>query len=162
MGTYPGGEERGCKVSDLLAFLETHNACPEGIKRAYGFRSLEDAWDRAEPSDLVWLATRPGVLTAAELVAFTRFCAEDAASSAAAFPVPRLREAAANAAASAVGYAEAAVRCAESGRCIAYLAQCGADAAQAASAGSLGVSNRQAHWLRSMVANPFSAKGGAL
>lgn len=59
----------------LTEFLDRHNACEKGRKRAAAFPSLEDAWQNCNPVDLIWAATRPGVLTDRELRMFAVFCA---------------------------------------------------------------------------------------
>lgn len=62
-------------MKTITEFLDKHNACPDGRERARAFSSLEDAWNRCDPSDLIWLATRPGVLTEKELRLSAVFCA---------------------------------------------------------------------------------------
>jgi hypothetical protein len=59
----------------LTEFLYKHNACEAGRKRAAAFASLEDAWQNCSHEDLIWVATRPGVLTDKELRLFAVFCA---------------------------------------------------------------------------------------
>jgi len=59
---------------NITQFLDKHNACLDGRKRAKAFASLEDAWQDCAPEDLVWAATQPGVLTDRELRLFAVFC----------------------------------------------------------------------------------------
>jgi hypothetical protein len=59
----------------LTEFLDKHNACEEGRKRVTAFASLEDTWQNCSHADLLWAATRPGVLTDKELRLFAVFCA---------------------------------------------------------------------------------------
>lgn len=60
---------------NITQFLDEHRACSDGRKRAAAFPSLEDAWQTCTPEDLIWVATRPGVLTDRELRRFSVFCA---------------------------------------------------------------------------------------
>lgn len=62
-------------MKNLNEFLDEHNACQSGRERAKAFSSLEDAWENCAAGDLLWLATRPGVLTDRELRLFAVFCA---------------------------------------------------------------------------------------
>ena len=59
----------------LTQFLDKHRACAVGHKRAKAFASLDDAWQTCSPEDLIWAATRPGVLTDKELRLFAVYCA---------------------------------------------------------------------------------------
>jgi hypothetical protein len=59
----------------LTEFLDKHNACLDRRVRAAAFASLEDAWQNCTPADLIWAATRYGVLTNQELRMFAVFCA---------------------------------------------------------------------------------------
>lgn len=59
----------------LTEFLDQHDAFPSTRMRAKSFTSLEDAWQNCTPDDLVWVATRPAVLTEKELRMFAVFCA---------------------------------------------------------------------------------------
>ena len=49
----------------LTSFLTRHNACIEGVSRldATGATTPEEAWERADASDLIWAVTRPGVMS---------------------------------------------------------------------------------------------------
>ena len=51
---------------ELTDFLNRHDgACSGGIARldSLGAETLEDAWEKASPADLVWAVTRPGVMS---------------------------------------------------------------------------------------------------
>ena len=57
-------------------FCDRHNACPPG--RAWALstcRDMREVWDKAKPEWLIWVATRPGVLTDRELRLFACWCA---------------------------------------------------------------------------------------
>lgn len=58
-------------------FCEKHDACEPGQTWALAkCNSMQEAWDHApEPGWVVWIATRPGVLTERELRLFMCFCA---------------------------------------------------------------------------------------
>ncbi len=58
-------------------FCEKHDACKPGRDWAMAnCKTMQEAWDRApEPEWVVWIATRPGVLTERELRLFMCFCA---------------------------------------------------------------------------------------
>ena len=49
----------------LKGFLTRHDACRDGLSRlaATGAATPEEAWARADASDLVWAVTRPGVMS---------------------------------------------------------------------------------------------------
>ena len=48
-----------------MAFLTRNRACSEGVSRlaATGAATPDEAFERADASDLVWAATRPGVMS---------------------------------------------------------------------------------------------------
>ena len=57
-------------------FCDRHGACAEG--RAWALAnctSMRDAWDKLKPEWLIWVATRPGVLTDKDLWLFAVHCA---------------------------------------------------------------------------------------
>ena len=57
-------------------FCEQHKACQDGREWAIANCSdMADAWARLKHEWLIWVATRPGVLTDQELRLFTVFCA---------------------------------------------------------------------------------------
>ena len=57
-------------------FCGLHVACKEGRKWALeNCVSMEDAWAKLKPEWLIWVATRPGVLTQRELRKFAVWCA---------------------------------------------------------------------------------------
>ena len=57
-------------------FCGLHEACDEGRKWALAnCTSMEDAWAKLKPEWLLWVATRPGVLTDRELRKFAVWCA---------------------------------------------------------------------------------------
>ena len=49
----------------LTSFLTRNHACIEGVSRldATGATTPEEAWERADASDLIWAVTRPGVMS---------------------------------------------------------------------------------------------------
>lgn len=52
-------------------FCRTHDACPGGRTWAMAnCVSMRDAWDKAKPEWLIWIATRDGVLTDKDLRLF--------------------------------------------------------------------------------------------
>lgn len=52
-------------------FCKAHNACGDGMKWAMDNCSdMQQVWDTAKPEWLIWVATRPGVLTDKELRLF--------------------------------------------------------------------------------------------
>ena len=60
----------------IIQFCEKHQACEDG--RAWAIAECEtmvDVWDKAKPEWLLWVSTRPGVLTDKELRLFAVFCA---------------------------------------------------------------------------------------
>lgn len=58
-------------------FCEKHGACePDQTWVLANCKTMREAWDHApEPGWVVWIATRPGVLTERELRLFMCFCA---------------------------------------------------------------------------------------
>ena len=50
---------------ELAEFLHQNRACSGGIDRLsfLGAETLEQAWEKAAPADLVWGVTRPGVMS---------------------------------------------------------------------------------------------------
>ena len=61
------------KIQD---FCDHHSACADGREWALANCSdMQDAWGRLKPDWLIWVATRPGVLTDKELRLFAVFCA---------------------------------------------------------------------------------------
>lgn len=64
-------------MKTIQEFCNTHHACREGRNWAsINCRSMQEAWDTApNPSWVVWIATRKGVLSHRELVQFSLYCA---------------------------------------------------------------------------------------
>ena len=60
--------------SPLRAWLVRRGACPEGLARLPSDATPQQAWEAAPPEDLVWAATRPGVLDDATLQRFACWC----------------------------------------------------------------------------------------
>lgn len=59
------------KIQSILEFCEAHGACGEGRQWAESTcNSLHDVWRWSQPDWLVWVASRPGVITAQELRLF--------------------------------------------------------------------------------------------
>ena len=57
-------------------FCDQHRACKDGREWALANCSdMPDAWEKLRPDWLIWIATRPGVLTDRELRLFAVFCA---------------------------------------------------------------------------------------
>ena len=57
-------------------FCDRHGACTEGCAWALAnCTSMRDAWDKLKPEWLIWVATRPGVLTDKDLRLFAVHCA---------------------------------------------------------------------------------------
>ena len=50
---------------ELTSFLTRHRACTEGLSRlaVTGAATPEEAWERADASDLIWAVTRPVVMS---------------------------------------------------------------------------------------------------
>ena len=64
---------------ELTDFLNRHDgACSGGIARldSLGAETLEDAWEKASPADLVWAVTRPGVMSPEQRRQFLVFVLE--------------------------------------------------------------------------------------
>ena len=60
----------------IADFCDKHEACQDGREWAMAnCVDMADAWQRLEPEWLIWVATRPGVLTDRELRLFVVFCA---------------------------------------------------------------------------------------
>lgn len=60
----------------MIRFLQHHRACASGYEWALeNCNSMQEVWDKVEnPSWLIWVATREGVLTGEERRRFCRFC----------------------------------------------------------------------------------------
>ena len=57
-------------------FCDKHNACESGREWALSnCQTMQEAWDKCSNGDLIWIATREGVLTDKELRLFAIFCA---------------------------------------------------------------------------------------
>jgi hypothetical protein len=162
----------------LEQFLDKHNACLDGRVRAAVFASLEDAWQNCTPADLIWVATRPGVLPDREIRMFAVFCARSVQHL---LKDPRSRDAITVAERHANGeatddelrsaYAAACAACAACATCAAddklrsaYAAACAAHAAAAyaaahaahAAAAYAAAREQQAAWLRKNTKPNFS------
>jgi ribosomal protein L12E/L44/L45/RPP1/RPP2 len=63
---------------ELTEFLHRNGACSGGIARldSLGAETLEDAWEKAAPADLVWAVTRPGVMSPEQRRQFLVFVLE--------------------------------------------------------------------------------------
>ena len=60
-------------------FCDKHGACQDGREWALAnCVDMADAWQRLDPEWLIWVATRPGVLTDQELRLSAVFCARQA------------------------------------------------------------------------------------
>ena len=60
----------------VLQFCDAHDACDEGRKWALAnCRDMQHAWETLKPEWLIWVATRPGVLTEKDLRMFAVWCA---------------------------------------------------------------------------------------
>jgi len=55
-------------------FCDLHDACEESQEWLASCNDLREAWDKAPAADLIWGATRPGVLTDRELRLFACWC----------------------------------------------------------------------------------------
>jgi hypothetical protein len=63
-------------VISIDDFCDEHRACKDGREWAIANCSdMPDAWEKLRPDWLIWIATRPGVLTDRELRLFAVFCA---------------------------------------------------------------------------------------
>lgn len=61
---------------NIEQFCTKHNLCKDGRKWALAeCASMQDVWAKAKPKWLIWIATRPNVLTDKELRLFAVFCA---------------------------------------------------------------------------------------
>jgi hypothetical protein len=61
----------------LEEFMNLHdacNACRDWV-RDNKITTLQEAWDKTKPYDLIWIATRPGVLDERTLRLFAVWCA---------------------------------------------------------------------------------------
>jgi hypothetical protein len=59
------------KTYTIPEFCLRHNACEEGREWATAnCTSMQEVWETAKPEWLIWIATRPGVLTDKELRLF--------------------------------------------------------------------------------------------
>ena len=58
--------------------MRIHRACSGGIARldSLGAETLEDAWEKASPKDLIWAVTRPGVMSSEQRRQFLGFILE--------------------------------------------------------------------------------------
>ena len=64
------------KMMTIKQFCDTHHACAPGVEWALAnCKDMPEVWATARPYWLIWVATRPGVLTLTELVDFARYCA---------------------------------------------------------------------------------------
>jgi hypothetical protein len=58
-------------MKTIEEFCLTHNACTDGREWAItNCRDMQEVWSTAKPEWLIWVATRPGVLTNKELRLF--------------------------------------------------------------------------------------------
>ncbi len=63
-------------MKTIEEFCNRHGACDEGREWAVvNCRTMAEVWEKAQPSWVVWVATRPGVLTDKELRFFAVYCA---------------------------------------------------------------------------------------
>lgn len=63
-------------MKTIKQFCSEHRACPEGQKWALArCKDMQEVWEKAKPDWLIWVATRPGVLTDRELRLFAVWCA---------------------------------------------------------------------------------------
>ena len=64
------------KTLTVKEFCDKHDACEGGREWALKKCStMQEAWDKAQPNWVAWIATRKGVLTHKELILFAVFCA---------------------------------------------------------------------------------------
>ena len=60
----------------ITQFCEKHSACADGREWALAnCRDMQHAWDTLKPDWLLWVATRPGVLTDRDIRLFAVWCA---------------------------------------------------------------------------------------
>ena len=65
-------------MKTIEKFCKLHHACSEDREWALAnCKDTRQVWDTARPEWLVWIATRPGVLTDNELRRFAIFCARN-------------------------------------------------------------------------------------
>ena len=63
-------------MKSIEQFCSAHRACQEGRDWALAnCKDMQEAWSMAKPDWLIWVATRPGVLTDRELRLFAVHCA---------------------------------------------------------------------------------------
>jgi len=63
-------------MKTIEQFCSNHRACPEGRDWALAHcKDMLEVWSTAKPTWLIWIATRPGVLTERELRLFAVYCA---------------------------------------------------------------------------------------
>jgi len=59
----------------IKEFCELHGACTDGKEWAIANnKTMDEVWNTSKPEWLVWIATRPNVLTEKELILFSCFC----------------------------------------------------------------------------------------
>ena len=61
--------------TELTEFLRCHNASSDLVARleALGIETLTDAWNKTMPKDLIWIVTRPGVMSSEQRRKFLGF-----------------------------------------------------------------------------------------
>ena len=140
------------KRNEMIEFLSKHRACREGCDWAKeNCASLAEAWDKAKPEWLIWLATREGVLSDRDLRLFACWSVRQVWSlltderSRNAVEVAE-RFARGEASQEELAAAGDAARAAEAARGAAWAAAWAAE------------QKWQANYIRSVVANPFAAK----
>jgi len=63
-------------MKTIEQFCSEHSACSEGQEWALAHcKNMQEVWSAAKPEWLIWVATRPGVLTERELRLFAVCCA---------------------------------------------------------------------------------------
>ena len=63
-------------MKTIKQFCSEHSACLEGQEWALAHcKNMQEVWSAAQPEWLIWVATRPGVLTERELRLFAVWCA---------------------------------------------------------------------------------------
>ena len=61
----------------VTEFCDRHRACRDGREWALAnCRDMQEAWDKAKPELVVWIATRPGVLDDSTLMLFSDWLRE--------------------------------------------------------------------------------------
>jgi hypothetical protein len=64
-------------MKTIKQFCSEHRACSDGQKWALAHcKDMQEVWEKAKPTWLIWVATRPGVLTDRELRLFAVHCAQ--------------------------------------------------------------------------------------